>query len=124
MPETTHHGFPAHAWAAATEQARHHLLAVARARGTTTYAELASAVTAIDLKPYSWAMIAFLNEICASEDERHGIMLASLVTRKDTGLPGEGYFRFAERLGRDVSDREAFWRAEVQRIYAVYGSEG
>ena len=67
--------------------------------------------------------MGFLNEICTEADAKHGIMLASLVVRADTGMPGDGYFRHAERLGRDLSDREAYWRSEVERIYAVYADE-
>ena len=48
------------------------------------------------------------------------VVLASLVTRKDTGMPGEGYFRHAASIGRDVRDRRAFWQAEAARVYAAY----
>lgn len=123
MPGDTRYGFPQDAWDAAKEQARDFLIARARERGTTTYSELCEVVTAVALRPYSFAMMGFLNEICAAEDERHGIMLASLVTRRDTGMPGDGYFNFATGLGRDTLDREAFWRHEVERIYAAFPPE-
>jgi hypothetical protein len=100
-----------------------HLVSVARAGATTTYSGLCSAVTAIDIKPYSFAMMALLNQVCAEADRAHGVMLASLVTRKDTGLPGDGYFAFAETLGRDVADRRAFWESEVERIYAAFAGK-
>lgn len=120
MAPSTRYGFPPDAWERALEQAREHLIGVARRRATTTYSGLCSAVTAIDLKPYSFAMVAFLNEVCSRADAERGVMLASLVTRKDTGLPGDGYFDFAETLGRDTADRRAFWESEVGRVYAAY----
>jgi len=40
-----------------------------------------------------------------------------------TRAPGDGYFRNAARLGRDVSDPEAYWRSEVERIYDVFSLE-
>lgn len=48
-------------------------------------------------------------------------MVASLVVRADSGMPGEGYFHFAaEELGRPIGDREAFWRVEVERVWEAY----
>jgi len=123
MSHDTRYGFPLRDWAQAKEQAKFFLMTRAHERGTTTYSELCEVVTFVHLRPYSFAMMAFLNEVCAEEDAEHGIMLASLVTRRDTGLPGKGYFRFAASLGRDVSDEEAYWRSEVERIYASFVDE-
>ena len=51
-------------------------------------------------------------------------MLAlACVCRKDTGLPGDGYFRHAAKLGRDVSDPEAYWQSEAERVWAVFANE-
>jgi hypothetical protein len=100
MPEKTRYGFTLEAWSAGKNQARDFLIGRARERGTTTYSEL-----------------------CEEEDAANGIMLASLVTRRDTGIPGNGYFKFAAGLGRETFDREAFWRSEIERIYAVFPPE-
>ena len=116
----TRYGFQSTDWESAKVQAKDFLTSCAHRRGTTTYSELCSQVGAVSLHPYSFAIVAFLNEICTEEDAAHGVMMASLVTRKDTGLPGDGYYRHADRLGRDISDREAFWRAEVERVWAAY----
>lgn len=123
MTEKTRYGFTPEAWRAGKAQARDFLIARARERGTTTYSELCEIVTAVELKPYSFGMMAFLNEVCAEEDAANGIMLASLVTRRDTGMPGNGYFKFAAGLGRDSTDRETFWRSELERIYAAFPTE-
>jgi hypothetical protein len=117
---TTHFGSPVADWELAKLQAKDYLTACARRRVTTTYSELCSEVTAIHLRPYSFAIVAFLNEICTEEDAAHGVMMASLVVRKDTGIPGDGYFGHAGSLGRDTSDREAFWRSEVERVWDAY----
>lgn len=123
MPENTRYGFPIDAWEAAKAQANALLEQVARDRGTITYAEICREVEAIELKPFSWAIMGFLNEICTEADAVHGIMLASLVVRADTRMPGDGYFRNAARLGRDVSDPEAYWNSEVERIFRVFSAE-
>lgn len=124
MPHDTCHGFPRDEWERAKAQAEAALVECARRRATTTYADLCGSVTAIRLRPYSFAMVAFLDAICAGSDEENGIVLASLVTRKDTGLPGEGYFRHAARSGLDVSDRQAYWHEQVERVYAALGEGG
>ena len=123
MPENTRYGFPLEAWEAAKAQAGAFIESRARERGTLTYAELCREVTAIALKPRSWAIMGFLNEICTEADARYGIMLATLVVRADSGLPGDGYFRHAAKLGRDVTDREAYWRHEAERVWAAYRGE-
>jgi len=123
MPEDTRYGFPALAWEAAKQQANAFIQERARERRTLTYAELCREVTAITLKPRSWAIMGFLNEICTEADAKYGIMLATLVVRADSGLPGDGYFRHAARLGRDVSDPAAYWQSEAERVWAVFAEE-
>lgn len=124
MSGKTRHGFPLEAWEEAKAQAVLLLQQAARSRRTITYAELCREVESITLHPHSWATMGLLKEICSEADREHGVMLASLVVRADTGLPGGGYFRNAAALGRDVSDRQAFWRSEVERIYEVFSTEG
>lgn len=66
-----------------------------------------------------------LGEVDSGEDGERSVMIASLVVRADTGRPGEGYFAFArDELGRDVSDRERFWRDEAEAVWAAYRPSG
>jgi hypothetical protein len=54
------------------------------------------------------------------EAER-GVIIASLVVRADSGIPGSGYFTFlALRFGRDISDPRAAWRIEAERVWAAF----
>lgn len=120
----TRWGFAREGWDAAKRQVKDVLIEHARRRETTTYSGLCTDVTVIQLRPYSWALMAMLGEVCSEEDAARGTMLASLVTKKGgDGLPGAGYFRHAERLGRDVSDPRVFWESEVEKIYAVWSKE-
>lgn len=124
MPDDTRYGFPLPAWEAAKAEAKDFLVSCARRRETTTYSELCETVMSVHLRPYSFAMMAFLNEVCTEEDALHGVMLASLVCRKDSGIPGEGYFRHAAKLGRDIRDPQAYWASEVARIHDAFPPEG
>lgn len=122
-PETRW-GFPREAWEAAKAQTEDILIDRARRRETITYSGLCEAVSAIRLRPYSCALMALLDEACAEEDAAHGTILASLVVRKGgEGMPGAGYFRCAERLGRDVRDQRAFWEDELAKVYACWSQE-
>lgn len=123
MPENTRYGFPDEAWDAAKAEAKAVLVEKACKRETITYSELCRGVHAISLKPRSWAIMGFLNEVCSEEDAEHGVMLATLVVRADSGLPGDGYFRHAERLGRAITDREAYWHSEAERVYAAFAGK-
>lgn len=116
----TRWGVPLELWADAREQARTALLERARAGATLTYAELARAVSETGFQPRSWALMALLDEVCREEDPVHDVWIASLVVRKDTGIPGDGYFAYAAREGFEVSDRSAFWRDRVQRVWNAY----
>lgn len=118
--EPTRWGIPIAQWDDARERARVAMLERARAGATITYAELAQAVSETGFRPRSWALMALLGEVCDCEDPVHDVWVASLVVRKDTGMPGDGYFAYAERAGLDVSDREAFWRRRVQQVWNAY----
>jgi len=120
----THWGFAHADWGAAKAQVEDILIGCAHRRETITYSALCAEVTAIRMRPYSWALMALLDEACAEQDATHGTILASLVVRKGgEGMPGTGYFRCAEQLGRDVTDHRAFWQSEVDRVYAIWPGE-
>ena len=89
----------------------------------TARSPAASSTAASALGP--GALMDLLGEVDAETDARRGIMIASLVVRADSGMPGEGYFVFAaEELGRPIEDRRAFWEREVERVWAAYAPLG
>jgi hypothetical protein len=116
----TRWGYPLDVWAVAREQARDALLACARTRTTIAYSELCEAITVARFRAYSWSLMALADEVCREEDARTGVVLATLLVRRDTRMPGEGYFAWAERDGADVSDRDRFWHAQAQRVWEAY----
>jgi len=101
------------------------LLAEAGARrSTVTYGEVAKRALGGRVSARSSALMELLGEVDSQADARLGCMVASLVVRADTGMPGDGYFAFAaEELGRPIGERRAFWTAEVERVWAAYGDE-
>jgi hypothetical protein len=86
-------------------------------RGTVTYGEISRRVFGGRVLPRSSAVMALVDDACDELDAGRDTVMASLVVRADTGMPGEGYFSWAERKGHDVADRRAFWRAQVERVW-------
>jgi hypothetical protein len=107
-------------WDAARARVRDFLLLCAAERRTTTYSAVSGAAAPAFLPPYSYGMVAMLEEVCAPDFAERGVVLASLVCTKATGMPGEGYFRSAEREGWNPGDRRSFWESEVERVFAYF----
>ncbi len=116
-------GFSSEEWQEMREEMRRTLAEVAREHRTISYGELVRRVSSGRLSARSAALTRLLGEVCEIEDHMRGTMLGSVVVRADTGEPGAGYFRHAAELGRDVKDPHAFWREEVERVWAVWERE-
>jgi hypothetical protein len=114
-------GFTPEEWAAMKVELGDLLASAAAARSTVTYGEVARRIFHGRVSARSSALMDLLGEVDAETDERLGIMLASLVVRADTGMPGDGYFAFAaDQMGRPVGDRRTFWELEVGRVWAAF----
>ncbi len=64
------------------------------------------------------ALGQLLQSVCKTECADGRPLLGSVVVRKDTGMPGEGYFKVARQLrpGGPTDDRE-FHRVELARVH-------
>ena len=117
-------GFSEEEWAEARRALEQLLAEVGRSRSTVTYGEVARRALGGRVSARSSALMDLLGEVDTEADARLGCMVASLVVRADTGMPGEGYFHFAAtELGRPIGDQRAFWETEVQRVWAAYRAE-
>ena len=124
MPRRTW-GFTPEEWDAMARELEDLLASAAAVRSTITYGEVARRVFDGRVSARSGALMDLLGEVDAEADAARGIMIASLVVRADSGMPGEGYYVFAaEQLGRPIEDRRAFWQREVERVWAAYAPEG
>jgi hypothetical protein len=116
-------GFSEGEWATARRALEQLLAEAGRARSTVTYGEVARRALGGRVSARSSALMDLLGEVDSETDTRMGCMVASLVVRADTGVPGDGYFAFAaQEIGRPVEDRDAFWRAEVERVWDAYAA--
>ena len=119
-------GFSAGEWSARRSALEVLLAETAVARSTVTYGEVARRVFDGRVSARSSAIMSLLGEVDTAAEAEHGIMIASLVVRADTGMPGDGYFIFAaEELGlRALDDRRTFWEREVARVWDAYANDG
>lgn len=124
MPESTRYGFTAEEWRRYCDEMRGVLAEAASERRCITYGDLAALVSGRRISPRSTALMVMLGEVCEAEDAAQGTMLASLVVRASDGMPGDGYFLWAAETGRDISDRAAFWRTEVERVWDAWAESG
>ncbi len=114
-------GFTPEEWEQMHAELRGLLESVAAARSTVTYGEVARRVFNGRVSARSGALLDLLGEVDTQTDDTLGIMVASLVVRADSGIPGDGYFAFAENeLGRPIADRRAFWEREVNAVWDAY----
>ena len=93
---------------------------VARQAETITYGQLVERVDdGLSAHLLREDMAKVLRRISvASDDEGRGLLTA-IVVRDDTGRPGTGWFTLAESRGRDITDREAAWRAELDLVHRM-----
>jgi hypothetical protein len=84
--------------------------------GPIFYSELAKRVRTIAFDPHDFSFHHLLGQISTEEDAAGRGMLSVLVVRQADGMPGQGFFDLAERLGRDVSDRERCWADETRSV--------
>lgn len=103
--------------AAAKAEMRALLIECARNRAIITYGDLSAMMHTVRIHPGSFIFTHLLTAVCQEEAANGNGMLCALVVSKATGMPGGGYFRGMATLGRDTSDLEASWRAEVEAVF-------
>jgi hypothetical protein len=116
-------GFLDHQWRSAIGEAKRVLADRARSKSTISYSELVSKIYSVHLEPHDTRLNHLLGEVSTEEHEAGRGMLTVLVVYKDGDqTPGPGFFELAEELGHDVSDREAFWMSELNKVYAAWSA--
>jgi len=94
---------------------------VARAKGTIYYSQVALAA---GVGPRNLGLL--LGEVCSSEVRQGRPMLGSVVVRKDSHMPGEGYFKSTQRMGKfqgsSEEDKRAFWVQELKKVHGYWSS--
>jgi len=95
---------------------------VAKSRRTITYSELAPlARLNMSNAPDRTEIARILDEISNYEYDHGRPLLSAVVIRKDTNLPGSGFFTLARELGLLTGDdKDGFYRDELNRVYEIW----
>ncbi len=101
------------------------LESAARGRATVAYRDVAVHVFGGTVPARSRLIMDLLSEVDEQVFAERGVIIASLVVRADSGIPGAGYFDFiASRFGRDVSEPREAWREEAEKVWAEFAPDG
>ena len=115
------HGDPQEAWEAAKAEARNAMVAVAARRRLIPYSDLVAEIRGLDLEPQDDRLAQLLGEISTAEHEAgRGMLTVVVVHKHGDQMPGPGFFQLARTLGHDTKDREAFWIAELEKVYGAW----
>ena len=108
-------------WNEAKEEMRHFLIEKVKLGELIPFSELTKKMTVITFNPHSPALAAMLGEISEEEDSAGRGMLTAIVVRKHGNMmPGPGFFKLAETLGRDTSDIEKCWINELKWVFSKW----
>jgi hypothetical protein len=116
-------GFTDTEWKCAKKEALRILSTTAAKRGMIPYGDLAREVTSIRFEPHQSSLWWLIGEISEDEDKAGHGMLSVIVVHKHGDMePGTGFFELAENLGRDVTDRTAFWVSELHQVHGYWSN--
>lgn len=108
-------------WDRAKRDLHEMLVDAAARRSTVTYSEVALRIFGGTVPARSRLIMDLLSEVDDEVYAERRVIIASLVVRADSGIPGAGYFAFiADHFGADVSDSEAAWRREAEKVWAEF----
>jgi hypothetical protein len=106
-------------WQRAVDVARAILTGIAAARATITYSELRERLGPAVAHGGEHDLAALLRAVSIAADEAE-LGLLSVVVVRTSGRPGGGWFRLAAERGRDVSDPDVAWRAELEAVWRAH----
>lgn len=113
-------GLAAADWAAVKDEIRTILISLARLRRTITYSDLAAQIRTAYVHHRAPAFHELLRQACQEEADAGRPSPCVLVVRKQTGLCGAGFFKYAAAAGADVSDPQAYWQREFEHVCAYW----
>ena len=121
--ENFDHGYSLEAWEAAKTEARQAMIAVAARGRVIAYSDLVAKIHSLNLEPQGDRLAHMLGEISTAEHEAgRGMLTVVVVHKHGDQMPGPGFFQLARSLGQDTKDREAFWIAELEKVYGAWSA--
>ncbi len=110
-------------WKTLKEEMRDILIGVARTCGTITYSELAAAIRTAHMHQRAPLFHKLIRDMDRDERRAGRPSLAALVVRKDSGIPGQGFYSGVNVADGDSFDPEVYWRAEFDKVCDYWGEQ-
>jgi hypothetical protein len=99
------------------------LINQARQRATITYSSLAASMQTVHMHHRAPYFHKLLRDMDADEVRDGRPSLAALVVRKDTGIPGSGFFTEAPFVAGEIFDPIAYWQRDFDIICDYWGEK-
>lgn len=118
-------GYDERVWDRAVDEGRKILTerASRKTNQTISYSELASLIKSICFDAQDHAFHALLGDISVAEhDEGKGMLTVLVVYKGGDQMPGPGFFKLAEELGKDVRDKLKFWSDEFNLVLEAHAA--
>lgn len=116
------YGFSQSDWNAAKAEARDLMIKRAKLSGLIAYSKFIAGITKIHLEADDHRLFHLLAEISSEEDAAGCGMLTVVVVHSPGDMqPGPGFSALAGQLGRDTSNIQKCWVAELFRVYEIWG---
>lgn len=111
-------GISTETWESAKQEAKGAILQRAKVKKTLTYSDLVGKISAMPFSPDDPRLFELLGELSIEGDAAGLGMISALVVHKTGDLkPGPGFFELAKRLGRNTSDGDKCWVAELNNVF-------
>jgi hypothetical protein len=104
-------------WEDVKTEIRQLLIDTARARTVIAYSELTAMLQTARVHYHSHILARLLVDIGWEETEAGRPVLPALVVTRQSGMPGQGFFKLAAERGYDISQPDQYWAAAVQQVH-------
>lgn len=91
---------------------------------TITYGELCKRIKCANIAPNDKILNELLGEISTESAKSNECMLSVLVVKKNTQIPGNGFFSLAKDNGFKIVNRELFIKAQIELVHEQYRDKG
>jgi hypothetical protein len=110
-------------WQTLKEEMRDILIGVARTCSTITYSELAALIRTAHMHQRAPLFHKLIRDMDHDEDKAGRPSLAALVVRKDSGIPGQGFYAGASAPEGQTFDPQVYWQSEFDKVCEYWGEQ-
>ncbi len=100
------------------------LIEHSKTRNTVTYTDLVNEAIGGKSVLQPIELASLLREISTEENFLgRGMLSAVVVHSKGNQMPGSGFFRLANDLGRETTNKRKFWLKEIAKVYKEWSRQ-